>query len=110
MSRAVPLGIAAVEEALVDAGLDPCSMTRDELRGIGVIAGSGGGSQEFTCAGLVQRNIQGRTHTCRLDARPMHGGFEWMRHNEKLWNQRHDVLEARLNAEDAAARGAKTEK
>src|SRR5256885_803686 len=48
VSRAVPLGIAAVEESLVDAGLDPSAMTRDELRGIGVIVGSGGGSQEFT--------------------------------------------------------------
>jgi len=48
VSRAVPLGIAAVEEALVDSGLEPCAMTRDELRGIGVIVGSGGGSQEFT--------------------------------------------------------------
>jgi 3-oxoacyl-[acyl-carrier-protein] synthase II len=48
VSRAVPLGIAAVEEALVDSGLEPSAMTRDELRGIGVIVGSGGGSQEFT--------------------------------------------------------------
>ena len=31
VSRAVPLGIAAVEEALVDSGLEPCSMTKDEL-------------------------------------------------------------------------------
>src|SRR5713226_850736 len=48
VSRAVPLGICAVEEALVDAGLEPTAMTRDQLRGIGVIVGSGGGSQEFT--------------------------------------------------------------
>jgi len=48
VSRAVPLGVAAVGEALVDAGLEPERMTRDELRGIGVIVGSGGGSQEFT--------------------------------------------------------------
>src|SRR5215475_7964784 len=48
VSRAVPLGIAAVEEALADSGLDTGKMTRDELRGIGVIVGSGGGSIEFT--------------------------------------------------------------
>src|ERR1700730_17952296 len=48
VSRSVPLALAAVEEALVDAGLDPKSMTRDQLRKIGVIVGSGGGSQEFT--------------------------------------------------------------
>jgi 3-oxoacyl-[acyl-carrier-protein] synthase II len=48
VSRAVPLGVAAVAEALVDAGLEPERMTRDELREVGVIVGSGGGSQEFT--------------------------------------------------------------
>src|SRR6185503_18272331 len=48
VSRAVPLALAAVEEALADAGLEPKSMTRDQLRKIGVIVGSGGGSQEFT--------------------------------------------------------------
>ncbi len=48
VSRAVPLAVAAVEEALADAGLAPQAMTRDDLRGVGVIAGSGGGSQEFT--------------------------------------------------------------
>jgi len=48
VSRAVPLGVAAVEEAVADAGLDPGSMTRDELRSVGIIVGSGGGSLEFT--------------------------------------------------------------
>ena len=48
VSRAVPLAAAAVAEAVKDAGLDPASMTRDELREIGVIVGSGGGSQDFT--------------------------------------------------------------
>ena len=37
-----------MDEALDDAGLEPNRMTRDELRGVGVIVGSGGGSQEFT--------------------------------------------------------------
>ncbi len=48
VSRAVPLAAAAVWEAVGDAGLDVRSMTRDELRTIGVIVGSGGGSQDFT--------------------------------------------------------------
>jgi len=48
VSRAAPLAIAAVQEALDDAGLNADEMTRDELRTIGVILGSGGGSQEFT--------------------------------------------------------------
>ena len=47
-SRATPLAIAAVTEALQWAGLDTAAMNRDQLRGIGVIVGSGGGSVEFT--------------------------------------------------------------
>ena len=48
VSRAVPLAVASVQEALGDAGLDPSAMSRDELRQIGVLVGSGGGSQDFT--------------------------------------------------------------
>jgi 3-oxoacyl-[acyl-carrier-protein] synthase II len=48
VSRAVPLAAASVAEALADAGLDTGSMSRDQLRAIGVIVGSGGGSQDFT--------------------------------------------------------------
>jgi 3-oxoacyl-[acyl-carrier-protein] synthase II len=48
VSRAVPLAAAAVKEALEDAALDVRGMTREDLRRIGVIVGSGGGSQDFT--------------------------------------------------------------
>jgi 3-oxoacyl-[acyl-carrier-protein] synthase II len=48
VSRAVPLAFAAVDEALRDSGIEPAAMTRDELRGIGVVLGSGGGSGDFT--------------------------------------------------------------
>jgi 3-oxoacyl-[acyl-carrier-protein] synthase II len=48
VSRAVPLAAAAVAEALADAGIETHGMSRDELRKIGVIVGSGGGSQDFT--------------------------------------------------------------
>lgn len=48
VSRCVPLGVAAAREAVADAGIEPERMTREELRSIGVIVGSGGGSQDFT--------------------------------------------------------------
>src|ERR1700734_1627757 len=48
VSRCVPLGVAAAREAVADAGMEPHGMTREELRGVGVLVGSGGGSQEFT--------------------------------------------------------------
>jgi 3-oxoacyl-[acyl-carrier-protein] synthase II len=48
VSRATPLAVAAVTEALEDSGLSTQSMTRDELRRIAVLLGSGGASQDFT--------------------------------------------------------------
>ena len=48
VSRCVPLAAAAAREAVADAGIEPARMTRDELRRIGVLTGSGGGSQDFT--------------------------------------------------------------
>ena len=48
VSRCVPLGVAAAKEAVDDAGIDPGRMTREDLRSVGVLIGSGGGSQEFT--------------------------------------------------------------
>lgn len=51
-------------------------------------------------AGLVRREIRGRIHVCRLDPMPMHAGQEWIRHFERFWTERLDVLEALLVAED----------
>src|SRR5438067_3714908 len=48
VSRLVPLGLAAIKEALSDASLDASTMKLEELRRVGVMVGSGGGNQEFT--------------------------------------------------------------
>ena len=48
VSRAVPVALAASEEALADAGLDPQAMDLEAKRNVAVVLGSGGGSQEFT--------------------------------------------------------------
>ena len=48
VSRVVPLARFAASEALADAGIDWAALKREELREIGVMVGSGGGSQEFT--------------------------------------------------------------
>jgi len=53
-------------------------------------------------AGLVRREVLGRTHVCSLNAAPLHAGMEWIRHYEQFWNQRLDALESLLKAEDAA--------
>ena len=54
-------------------------------------------------AGLVRREILGRTHRVRLEAQPLHAGMEWMRHYEKFWTRSLDALAALLEAEDRAA-------
>jgi DNA-binding transcriptional ArsR family regulator len=53
-------------------------------------------------AGLIRRTVEGRTHMCRLEAGPMHGGLEWIRHYEQYWNRKLDDLEALLRSEDRA--------
>jgi DNA-binding transcriptional ArsR family regulator len=47
-------------------------------------------------AGLVRRTVQGRTHFCRLDPKPLAGAHEWLRFYERFWGERLDALEALL--------------
>src|SRR5437867_10623830 len=47
VSRVVPMAVAATEEALRDAKLDPRALDLDTRRSIGVMLGSGGGAVEF---------------------------------------------------------------
>jgi DNA-binding transcriptional ArsR family regulator len=53
-------------------------------------------------AGLLRRDVRGRTHLCSLEAAPMHAGLEWLRHYEQFWNRSLDALEAALRAENAS--------
>ncbi|HEX8172922.1 MAG TPA: beta-ketoacyl-[acyl-carrier-protein] synthase family protein [Thermoanaerobaculia bacterium] len=48
VSRVVPLAIAATDEALRDARLDPAALDLEGRRTIGVMLGSGGGAVEFS--------------------------------------------------------------
>jgi 3-oxoacyl-[acyl-carrier-protein] synthase II len=48
VSRTVPLAIAATDEALRDAKLDPLAEDLETRRAIGVMLGSGGGAVEFS--------------------------------------------------------------
>src|SRR5213593_2714161 len=48
VSRVVPMAIAATDEALRDAKLDPSALDLETRRNIGVMLGSGGGAVEFS--------------------------------------------------------------
>jgi len=52
-------------------------------------------------AGLIRREVRGRIHVCRLDAAPLAGAHEWLRHYERFWGGRLDALERLLRTEDA---------
>ncbi len=53
-------------------------------------------------AGLVKRDVRGRTHICRLNAGPLANAHQWLAYYEIFWTNRLDALEALLKAEDAA--------
>jgi DNA-binding transcriptional ArsR family regulator len=55
-------------------------------------------------AGLIRRQVQGRTHICRLDARPLARASEWLDFYEQFWNARLDVLERLLQGSEAKQR------
>jgi len=54
-------------------------------------------------AGLIRREVQGRTHLCRLDAGPLSGANDWLRFYERFWNTHLDELERLLRSASAPA-------
>lgn len=47
-------------------------------------------------ANLVERNVRGRTHICRLNAASLSQASEWLRFYERFWSNRFDLLEKEL--------------
>src|SRR5882724_2590716 len=52
-------------------------------------------------AGLIRREVRGRTHFCRLDAGPLASAHQWLTYYERFWTGRLDILERLLREEDA---------
>ena len=62
-------------------------------------------------AGLLRREVRGRTHLCRLDPGPLASAHEWLGFYERFWTSRLDVLEQLLHEDDARkAKSRKTKK
>jgi DNA-binding transcriptional ArsR family regulator len=51
-------------------------------------------------AGLIRREIRGRTHVCRLDPGPLASAQQWLNYYEPFWNSRLDALERILREEE----------
>lgn len=54
-------------------------------------------------ARLVRRRRAGKEHLLSLEQQPLEEAAAWMAAQRNIWNTRLDVLEALLDAEDAAA-------
>ena len=53
-------------------------------------------------AGLIRREVRGRTHVCRLEPGPLASAHEWLSFYEGFWTRRLDVLERLLRREDVS--------
>jgi DNA-binding transcriptional ArsR family regulator len=51
-------------------------------------------------AGLIRREVHGRTHLCRLDPGPLASAQKWLSFYEHFWTDRLEVLEQLLRQED----------
>ena len=52
-------------------------------------------------AGLIRREVRGRTHVCTLEPGPLASADAWLRHYERFWTGRLDALEQLLRDDDA---------
>jgi DNA-binding transcriptional ArsR family regulator len=53
-------------------------------------------------AGLIRREVRGRTHLCSLEPGPLASASEFLRHYERFWTGRLDALEQLLREESGA--------
>ncbi len=49
-------------------------------------------------AGLIRREIRGRTHWCRLEPTPLSSAHDWLAFYQRFWTGRLDALEQLLRA------------
>jgi len=52
-------------------------------------------------AGLIRREVRGRTHHCRLEPGALASAHEWLSFYQRFWSQRLDALERLLREESA---------
>jgi len=92
-TRRAMLGQLAERELTIGELATPFSMS---------FAGASKHVRVLENAGLVTREIRGRTHLCRLQAARLAEANAWLRRYERFWNAKLDRLEALLRADDKA--------
>jgi len=84
--RAMLLRLEA-EEQTVTALAEPFSIS---------LAGASKHIKVLEQAGLIQREVRGRTHLCRLAPQPLAEAMEWLSTYQRFWTARLDDLERAL--------------
>jgi DNA-binding transcriptional ArsR family regulator len=51
-------------------------------------------------AGLIRREVRGRTHLCRLDPSPLASAQDWLSFYERFWTESLGALDQLLRNED----------
>ena len=59
-------------------------------------------------AGLVRRQINGRTHLCRLEAGPLADADAWLGFYRRFWTGAFDTLDGLLKAENEGPEAGRT--
>ena len=58
-------------------------------------------------AGLIRREVHGRTHLCRLEPGPLASANAWLDHYARFWTTHLDALEQVLRKADPLPRKSK---
>ncbi|MBJ7439248.1 MAG: winged helix-turn-helix transcriptional regulator [Sphingopyxis sp.] len=91
-TRRAMLGDLAVGERTVSELAAPFAMS---------LAAASKHIKVLEAAGLIRRDVRGRTHVCSLEAAPMMSADQWLGIYRRFWTGRLDTLEQLLRAKDA---------
>ena len=92
-TRRAMLGDLAVGERTVSELAQPFAMS---------LAAASKHIKVLEAAGLIRRDVRGRTHMCSLEPAPLMSADQWLGVYRRFWTDRLDTLEQLLRAADAA--------
>ena len=91
-TRRAMLGELATGERTVGELAEPFAMS---------LAAASKHIKVLEAAGLIRRDVRGRTHVCSLDPAPLMSADQWLGIYRRFWTGRLDTLEALLRTKGA---------
>jgi DNA-binding transcriptional ArsR family regulator len=61
-------------------------------------------------AGVIERNVQGRTHQLRLNVAALNEAVDWLDRQRLVWDRMFDAVEDHLGVPDAGPLGARRDR